>query len=80
MFSVHRIAAVMENSTIPVFVTGNATHYKINGNSQKHLLSFRFSITPMTLQSTETCFSISLICDPILSITPTKFFPNYSEN
>ncbi len=44
------------------------------GNSQKHPLSFRFSITPMTLQSTETCFYISPKRDSILSITPSKFY------
>ena len=47
-------------------------HYFM-GNSQKHLLSFRFSITPMTLQSTETGLSISPKRDSILSITPYKF-------
>ena len=29
----------------------------VKGKSQKHLLSFRISITPVILQSTETCFT-----------------------
>ena len=45
----------------------------VNGKSQKHLLSFRISITPVTLQSTEICFAISPHSWMKLTTTPLKF-------
>jgi hypothetical protein len=57
-----------------VYVWSDKKSQFLMGNFQKHLLSFRFSVSPMTLQSTKTCFSTSPKRDSILSITPSKFY------